>query len=55
MGSKSPMFKVQRPVSWFVPDQSLRNEIKKERYNLWLEMKEKKKNRSLNNALGESK
>lgn len=55
MGSKSPMFKVQRPVSWLVPDQSLRNEIKKERYNLWLEMKEKKKNRSLNRALGESK
>ena len=50
MGSRSPIMKVVRPIGYEVPDQNLMNKIKRERFKLWLEMIENKRNRSLNRA-----
>jgi hypothetical protein len=42
--------KVVRPIGYEVPDQNLMNKMKRERFKLWLEMIENKRDRSLNRA-----
>jgi len=53
MGARPRRVKHVRPISYEVPDQNLMNKIKREKFKLWLEMIENKRNRSLNRALGE--
>lgn len=53
MGSRSPIMKHVRTISYEVPDQNLINKIKRERFKLWLKMIENKRSSSLNRALGE--
>jgi len=50
MGSRSPIMKHVRPISYEVPDQNLMNKIKRERHNIWMEMINNKRDRSLNRA-----
>jgi hypothetical protein len=45
MGSKSPMYRVTRPITYWIPNQITKDDVNQARYKMWLEMKDKKRRR----------